>query len=122
MRFFPSSFPPALPFVMAAVACLPDAARAAPSFDCRRASTTVEHAICRFPQPADLDGTIAALYTQALGLLDAADVPALRTNRSLWLKVRDECSYQVPTNPRATTDVEGVTVLIRESTFPISLA
>ncbi len=86
---------------------LPDAASPVPSLDCRRASTTVEHAICRSPQLADLDSTIAALYTQALGLLDAADASALRTNRRLWLKVRDDCNYQIPANPRATTDVEG---------------
>ena len=56
---------------------------------------------------ADFDTTIAALYAQALGLLDAAGADALRTDQRLWLKVRDDCNAQVPANPHATTDVEG---------------
>jgi uncharacterized protein len=104
------SFRRALLLVIVAAALLPAAARAAgaaPSFDCARASTVVEHTICRIPQLADFDSTIAALYAQALGLLDAADAGALRTDQRLWLKVRDDCNYQVPGNPAVTTDVGG---------------
>jgi len=96
--------------LVVAAAFLPDAAHAAdagPSFDCRRASTPVEHEICRTAYLAAYDRQIAALYAQALGLLDAADADALRTDQRLWLKVRDDCNFQVPGNPHAATDVEG---------------
>ncbi len=96
--------------IPAAAAVFSDATHAAggaPSFDCRRASTAVEHEICQAPYLADFDTTIAALYAQALGLLDAAGADALRTDQRLWLKVRDDCNAQVPANPHATTDVEG---------------
>ena len=66
---------------------------AGPSFDCRRASTIVEHEICRKDQLATFDRHIAALYTQALGLITAADADALRTDQRLWLKFPDDCGY-----------------------------
>jgi uncharacterized protein YecT (DUF1311 family) len=56
---------------------------------------------------ADFDSTIAALYAQVIGLLDAAAADASRTDQRLWLKVRDDCNTQAPGNPRATTDVES---------------
>ena len=78
-----------------------------PSFDCRRAASAVEHEICRKAPLASFDHQIATLYAQALGVLDAASADALHTDQRLWIKVRDDCNYQVPSNPRATTDVEG---------------
>jgi uncharacterized protein len=96
--------------VLTAVAFRPDAAHAAgsaPSFDCHKASTPVEHTICRTPQSTDFDNTIAALYAQAFGLLDSAGAAALGADQRLWVKVRDDCNYQVPGNPHATTDVES---------------
>jgi uncharacterized protein len=82
-------------------------AAAAPSFDCHRAATAVERQICRTPYLGDLDRDIAQLFQQALGVLSPADADALRADQRLWLKVRDECRYQVPGNPDVTTDVEG---------------
>ncbi len=78
-----------------------------PSFDCRRAATPVEHEICRKAYLAAYDRRIAELYPQALGVLDAEDADQLRTDQRLWLKMRDDCNYQVPGNPHATSDVEG---------------
>jgi uncharacterized protein len=104
------SFRFALFLVIAAAALSPAAARAAgagPSFDCRKASTAVEHEICRKPYLAAYDRQIAELYPQALGVLDAEDADQLRADQRAWLKVRDECNYQTPANPHATTDVEG---------------
>jgi uncharacterized protein len=104
------TIPRAILLVVAAATLVPGAAHAAntaPSFDCRRASTAVEREICRKPQLAAFDREIAVLYARALGLLDAADMDALRADQRLWLKVRDECNYQIPANPAATTDVEG---------------
>ncbi|HTZ02320.1 MAG TPA: lysozyme inhibitor LprI family protein [Xanthobacteraceae bacterium] len=88
----------------------PATARAAatgPSFDCKRAATRVEHEICRKPYLAAYDRRIAALYGEALGVLDAEDADQLRTDQRLWLKLRDDCNYQTPENPHARTDVEG---------------
>jgi len=95
---------------IAAVAFLPNVARAddtGPSFDCRKASTSVEHEICRKPELAGYDRQIAALYAQALGLLDSEDADQLRTDQQLWLKVRNECRFQTPDNPHVTTDIAG---------------
>jgi uncharacterized protein YecT (DUF1311 family) len=78
-----------------------------PSFDCGRATTVVEKKICRTPQLADLDRDIAQLYAQALSVLSPTDADALRADQGLWLKMRDECRFQVPGNPHVTTDVEG---------------
>ena len=100
----------ALLVMTAAALFRPDAAHADgtdPSFDCRRASSAVEHEICRKDQLAGFDRQIASLYRQALGLLDASSADALRTDQKLWLKLRDDCNFQIPSNPRATTDVEG---------------
>jgi|ERR1700733_1862239 len=96
--------------VMAAAAFWPGASRAdgaGPSFDCRRASTIVEHEICRKGQLAAFDRQIAALYTQALGLINAADADALRTDQRFWLKVRDGCGYLIRGNPNISSNVEG---------------
>lgn len=78
-----------------------------PSFDCRRAATPVEHEICRKPYLAAYDRVIADLYLQALGALDAEDADQLRADQRSWLKMRDDCNYQTPANPHATSDVEG---------------
>jgi uncharacterized protein len=78
-----------------------------PSFDCRRAATPVEHEICRRPYLAAYDRRIAELYPQALGVLDAEDAGQLQADQRAWLKWRDDCNYQVPANPHATSDVEG---------------
>jgi uncharacterized protein len=78
-----------------------------PSFDCRRASTPVEHEICGKPYLAAYDRVIADLYPQALGALDAEDADQLRADQRSWLTFRDDCNYQTPDNPHATSDVEG---------------
>ncbi len=100
---------PVLSLIVAAAAFWPGAPRAdgAPSFDCRHAASVVEREICRKEQLAGFDRQIAALYTQALGLLDDADADALRTDQRLWLKLRDDCGYLIRGNPNISSDVEG---------------
>jgi uncharacterized protein len=105
-----SQFRYALFLGIAAAASLSAAARAddvGPSFDCRKAATAVEHEICGKPELAGYDRQIAALYAQALGLLDAEDADQLRTDQHLWLRVRNDCRFQTPDNPHVTTDIEG---------------
>lgn len=99
----------AVGLVVAAAVLLPSvgSVRAAPSFDCSKASTVVEKQICRIPYLDDFDRDIAQLYAQTLDALSPADADALRADQRLWLKVRDDCRFQIPGNPHVTTDVEG---------------
>jgi glucose/arabinose dehydrogenase len=63
-----------------------------PSFDCRRASTPVEHAICNDPQLAALDGELDAAYRQARSGLDEDARLLLRDAQRAWLRERDGCA------------------------------
>ncbi|WP_213938458.1 lysozyme inhibitor LprI family protein [Pseudomonas sp. dw_612] len=62
----------------------------ATSFDCAKASTPVEHAICESPQLSRLDEQINSLYVQALDRV--ADKTALRQEQRDWLKQRNTCT------------------------------
>ena len=62
-----------------------------PSFDCTRASTVVEQAICNDPQLAALDGQLSEAYTAARGELVGAQRTALRDAQRAWLAQRDAC-------------------------------
>jgi len=80
-------------------------ARAAPSFDCNRATTVVEKEICAIAEFADLDNRITSLFTQALTIVSARDAEALRADQRVWLKERDECGSRVHGNPPIYVDV-----------------
>jgi len=58
--------------------------RAAPSFNCAKASNAVERAVCADPALAELDARLAAEYKKALGLHH--DKAALRENQRQWLR------------------------------------
>ncbi len=81
------------------------AARAAPSFDCRRASSIVEKEICGISEFSDLDRDIAASFAQALTVLSVADAEALRTDQRAWLKDRDGCGDLIHGDPPIYADV-----------------
>jgi uncharacterized protein YecT (DUF1311 family) len=78
---------------------------AAPSFDCKRASSIAEKEICGLPELEDLDRDIAAAFTQALAVLSAADADALRADQRAWLKTRDDCGDLIHGNPPIYADV-----------------
>lgn len=65
----------------------------AASFDCSRASTNIEKAICAEPALSAADSKLASLYTR---LLNAAGDPTAATEfksqQKLWLKDRNVCS------------------------------
>jgi len=63
-----------------------------PSFDCRKATTPVEHAICNDPQLAALDGRLSEAYTLARSGLDSTEKLALRDEQRAWLRERDACA------------------------------
>jgi uncharacterized protein len=78
-------------FVWHAIAVLftlavPQVTQAA-SFDCRRAVTSVEHAICARQDLNELDSRLGAVFRQALSL-QADRGPLLRDQRA-WLSNRD---------------------------------
>jgi uncharacterized protein len=70
----------------------PAQAQEGPSFDCARAGTAVEEAVCGFADLAWLDGSVAALYAAAGESLDAAGRERLQAEQAAWLAERDACA------------------------------
>jgi uncharacterized protein YecT (DUF1311 family) len=104
------TFKHAVLVVVGIAAAMPAASRhaaAAPSFDCKRASTIVEKEICTTADFAKLDSDIAASYTAALAVLSAADADALRADQRAWLKTRDDCGNLIHGDPPIYIDVYG---------------
>jgi uncharacterized protein YecT (DUF1311 family) len=101
------SFAFAVAGAAAVMAAAPSGAHAAPSFDCRRASTIVEKEICGIPEFGDLDKQIATLFTQALAVLSPSDADALRADQRVWLKTRDDCGDLIHGDPPIMADVYG---------------
>lgn len=61
-----------------------------PSFNCSKASTTVERLICSSPQLAEQDNTLVGYYKDALGITD--DNGWLKEEQIDWIKnVRNRC-------------------------------
>ena len=71
------------------------AGAAAQSFDCAKARTPSERAICTQPSLGALDRAVASAYAAALAR-PGADAPALRATQQSWLRSRDTgCSPAV---------------------------
>jgi uncharacterized protein YecT (DUF1311 family) len=67
------------------------AVRAAPSFNCAKASNAVEHAICADPSLAAIDVSMAADYKKALKAVP--NRAALRAEQRRWLRqMHSQCS------------------------------
>jgi len=62
-----------------------------PSFDCNRAGTATEFAICGNAGLADLDATLARVFGDRAALLDPASLQRLRAEQQAWLASRDSC-------------------------------
>lgn len=86
--------------LLAAPACAEDAQ---PSFDCAKASTTLEHAICSDATLAKLDRDLAVIYAEAL--VQASDAEALRIAQRDWA---DERAAACGIMPGADDDVADV--------------
>ena len=71
--------------LMAVFASLSLAAQAA-SFDCAKASTLIENAICASPELSRKDEALGRLYQSAL-----KQNPAVRTEQVNWLRDRNRC-------------------------------
>jgi len=91
---FPSWFAPTASVALASLAsALPQTALAAPgnapSFDCRRASSQAEKAICASPALASLDRQIAARYAILLKQMDKPSADKLRADQKWFIGLRD---------------------------------
>lgn len=75
----------------AALASMPAADAA--SFDCRRAVTAAEHAICDTPALSSMDDSLARYYRAVVDgpFHDEACRDRTRTSQREWLRERDRC-------------------------------
>ncbi len=64
----------------------------AASFDCQKAATPTEQAICADTALSNQDRTIAESYQQLAYLLPEAEKNALRAEQRAWLKQRNTCT------------------------------
>lgn len=84
-----------LPAACAAALCIfsltaTAAPEALPSFECAKARTGAEKAICANPQLAALDASIAKRYDEARKSLDSITAEALLRDQRYFTKVRDD--------------------------------
>ncbi|MCY1668984.1 lysozyme inhibitor LprI family protein [Rhizobium sp. SL86] len=71
---------------------IPDVRAQEPSFDCQRATSKAEHAICGSPQLMLLDRQLAELYAIIMGKAGAAEASQLKQSHRNWLVARDACT------------------------------
>ena len=64
---------------------------ARPSYDCNRAQTANEHAICGDANLAYLDREIAAQYKTLTSLLSGSRLNALKSDQRSWISQRETC-------------------------------
>lgn len=73
---------------------LPLSAQAA-SFDCTRADTAAEIAVCANPELNRLDEDLAVLYRSLLNELPFRQAERVRQDQRSWLKARNSCGAEV---------------------------
>ncbi|UEP33164.1 MULTISPECIES: lysozyme inhibitor LprI family protein [unclassified Burkholderia] len=78
--------------ILAVLTIAPIAAHAA-GFDCTKAASPTEKAICADPGLSSLDGQLAAAWKKALA--KGGDTAALKAAQLQWLKQRDRCGNDV---------------------------
>jgi uncharacterized protein len=61
------------------------------SFDCQKAKTFIEKAVCQDPALSDLDDELGALYQSAIDNSSTPAANALKKQQLQWLKQRDTC-------------------------------
>lgn len=79
----------------AALAAMLALAPSAAAFDCAKASTDTEKAICADPAVKAADDEMAAAYAALLPLMQGDQAAMLKANQRAWLKVREmNCGWQ----------------------------
>ena len=66
-----------------------------PSFDCGRAVTSSEHAICDEPMLWALDRAVSLIYGVLAGVAKAEERTALKASQRSWIEWRDGCGAEV---------------------------
>jgi uncharacterized protein len=64
---------------------------ASPSFNCAKASSSVEKLICNDAELASLDNSLSSLYHTLMKNTSAAEQKLLKTEQRGWVKGRDDC-------------------------------
>jgi uncharacterized protein len=76
--------------LIAGLAAAPASAQSGPSFDCTRASTAIERAICRDAGLSSADGQMAVAYRQLIDGLNGAAREELLKDQARWLAGRNQ--------------------------------
>ena len=63
--------------------------RTPPSFDCGRASTATERAICASPELSNLDAELGRAFSDLVATAPASRLRDLRSEQAVWIKERD---------------------------------
>ena len=66
-----------------------------PSFNCAKATTRTEKAICNHSELSNLDTRLAKMYSQLRRVLSKSDSKWLQKQQHVWLKRRNACSNNV---------------------------
>jgi len=66
-----------------------------PSFNCAKATTRTEHAICDHRELSNLDTRLARIYSQLRQSFSKSDKRWLRNKQRKWLKRRNTCSDNI---------------------------
>ena len=61
------------------------------SFDCAKASSRSQKAVCSHPSLAQLDRTLDQIYQKAMGKADAKEQGNLKNAQRIWLSRREAC-------------------------------
>lgn len=64
---------------------------ASPSFDCAKASSSVEKLVCNDAELANLDNSLSSLYHTLMKNTSAAEQKLLKAEQRGWVKGRDDC-------------------------------
>ena len=89
--------------------CLPPVAALAASFDCAKAATPFEHAICDNADLSAADERLAKTYATAIGGLSEVAVEELRTDQREWLDYAQRaCTRDAEPLTRGSYDERGI--------------
>jgi uncharacterized protein len=72
-----------------------------PSFDCSKASGSIEELICKDKELSSLDHKLAGVYAEALEIAASEHPPVLKAEQRGWIKGRNDCWKSK--NPRNCT-------------------
>lgn len=102
---------------LATLLALSGPAAAAPSFDCAKAASVAEKAICADPALAKADARVAQAYAAALKRLDAPGRKALETDEQDFLVFRDTAAQLNEGAPKDKQNFDLREIMSDRATF-----